>query len=83
MKMLLFQILCTCLCKDIQVKPKKMQATLLLHLMKKIKKKKIFCQAEKNNTQRKKNPEVSSLCKVKGHHSSFLPDVSLCLDAHE
>lgn len=47
MKRLLFQILCTCLCKDIKVKPKKMQATLLIHLIRKKKEKKFFCQAEK------------------------------------
>lgn len=48
MKRLLFQILCTCLCKNIKVKPKKMQATLLIPLIRKKKEKKFFCQAEKN-----------------------------------
>lgn len=60
-----------------------MQATLLIHLIKK-KKKKFFCQAEKNKQHsREKIPEVSSLYKVKGHHNLFLPYISLCPDVHE
>lgn len=68
--MLLFQTLCACLCQAIKVKLKEMQTPLFMYLIKKGKK--FFCQAEKTKQHStEKNPEVSSLCKVKGHCNFF------------
>lgn len=48
--MLQFQTVCACLCKDIKVKPKEMQATLLIHQIEKKKRKKNSSVKQKNQT---------------------------------